>query len=128
MLITCGVAERLYALKQRFDDEHPQPSVALMPLVETTNLATTLLAQCQLNSSGASPGGGGGGGAAAAWYGALASFGAKASAAVASIGTTRSRYAPPCPEGEVCDDLGALSKAWVCGAAAAYRLPVPACA
>ena len=25
-------------------------------------------------------------------------------------------------------DLAVLSKAWVCGVAAAYRLPVPACA
>ena len=117
------VAERLYALKQRFDDEHPQPTVALMPLVDTTNLATTLLAQCQLNSSSTD-----GGGSAAAWYGALAGFGAKASAAVTSIGGTKGKFSPPCPEGEVCDDLAVLSKAWVCGVAAAYRLPVPACA
>ena len=36
------IRQRLYILKQKFDDEHPQPSVPLMPLVETTNLATTM--------------------------------------------------------------------------------------
>jgi|EP01046_Picozoa_sp_COSAG06_P009513 hypothetical protein len=36
------IRQRLYILKQKFDDEHPQPSVPLMPLVQTTNLATTL--------------------------------------------------------------------------------------
>ena len=33
------IRQRLYILKQKFDDEHPQPSEQLMPLVETTNLA-----------------------------------------------------------------------------------------
>ena len=36
------IRQRLYILKQKFDDEYPQPSVPLMPLVETTNLATIM--------------------------------------------------------------------------------------
>lgn len=187
------IRHRLYILKQKFDDEHPQPSVPLMPLVETTNLATIMyvsppigfsrlttaeptiicsfvvphvvlfqsnrLARCQINASAdiTEP-----------WTAALASFGSKASAAIAAIAPTRGKYQLPCPvrtlacsllflcrspscppyfekigcvlslfqclvwllaqAGEVCDDLAALSKAWVCEAARANSFEVEACA
>jgi hypothetical protein len=90
----------------------------------------------------------------------LSGFAGKASAAVVSIDTTRSKYkvrsvalfvsthaarAPsascnrttavadrartqgkPCPAKEVCDDLPALTRAWVCGAAKEYGMSLPA--
>lgn len=113
------IRQRLYILKQKFDDEHPQPSVPLMPLVETTNLATTMYEPPMMLAAGwvasfvhgvlackphtccvnrvarcqinASAD------TTQPWTDALASFGSRASAAITAIAPTKSKFTLPCP-------------------------------
>lgn len=112
--------QRLHIIKQQFDDLCSTPGTFLMPLVEATNAAARLSADCQIGTDGAHE----------AWVREMQGFPTTTNAALSSLLS----WAEECPKSRFsvrtaaeCANFAAQCKAWICGSAVLGRMVLPAC-
>ena len=112
--------QRLHVIKQQFDDLCSTPGTYLMPLVQATNTATRLSADCQIGADNAH----------ATWAAEMQGFASAANEALSSL----LAWAKDCPKSRFsvrtpadCADFAAQCKAWVCSSAALGRMDLPLC-
>ncbi len=112
--------QRLHVIKQQFDDLCSTPGTYLMPLVEATNTAARLSADCQIGTDSAHE----------AWVREMRGFAVTVNEALSSLMS----WADECPKSRFsvrtaadCANFKAQCKAWVCGSVALGRMDLPAC-